>query len=312
VSARATALPLPQTAAPETGARSRNGSADILRTGAAVIIVLFHARLPGSMFMMSAMGVFTVLLTYHARLQADRHGPGPAVAARAGRLLRPFAVWFCIYVAALLADAARTGQPLLASLSDWLPPNGTMHHLWFLPFAFVTATLASLVPGRDNADGGWGIAVSAPFAAATLAVAWASLGLPPPLRVWGNYLPAALLGLVLALMPAHRGPRMALALISAGLGLVLLWLGWPATQQFVISVPLVTVALITPIPSSPAIRRLADMSMAIYLVHPLMLAVALRVTGAPVGDVAAGLLTLAGSFAAAAVLCTLPAARRVL
>ena len=54
------------------------------------------------------------------------------------------------------------------------------------------------------------------------------------------------------------------------------------------------------------------MSMAIYLVHPLMLAVALRVTGAPVGDVAAGLLTLAGSFAAAAVLCTLPAARRVL
>ena len=230
MSARATALPLPQTAAPETGARSRNGSADILRTGAAVIIVLFHARLPGSMFMMSAMGIFTILLTYHACRQSGRAGFAAALRPRAARLLRPFAVWGAVYAALLLADAWRAGEPLGAALAGWLPPQGTMHHLWFLPFAFVAATLASLVPAREGVAG-WAPAFAAPVVAAALVIAWANLPMPVPLRVWGNYLPSALLGVALAALPARAAPRLLLAVLGAALGLMLFAQGWPRPPQ---------------------------------------------------------------------------------
>jgi len=280
-------------------AEGRNATLDVLRLAAAVVIVLFHAHAPGGQYMNAAMAVFTALMGYLAMAERGAE-PVPAVLRRrAGRLLRPFAIWAAFYAALRLADAWMTGEPLTVAIASWLPPRGTMGQLWFLPFAFA-ASLAVMAARRA-------LPVLAPPALAlalamTASAIWLvmleSAAPVPGIAVYFNFMPALFFGMALA-STAGRPPTL---VATGGAALALgLWLdgqGIGHTQQLTLGLPLVVIAMHLRHPGGRWSRLAGDLSMAVYLLHIFVLALLLRLLPLPMGSLTLGLLTAGLSTAA--------------
>lgn len=288
----------PSAAADDTPA-ARNAALDLLRLGAALVIVLFHAKSPGAGWMPAAMGLFTALTACLAMTGRDKASFGAVARQRARRLLRPFAIWAAVYLGLRLADAAAAHQPLGATVAGWFPPEGTMGVLWFLPFAFV-ASLA-LLALRRRVPG-----IAAPRVALPLAAAGSALWLlildradpAPGVAVFLFYEPALFFGVALA---SAQESVVWLGLTGGAalcLGLLLGASGVEGTDQLVLSVPLLAAALAFGPPGTRATRIAADLSMAIYLLHVAVLAVMLRTLPLPLGSVELGV----AGFAASAIL----------
>ncbi len=81
--------------------------------------------------MPTGMGIFAGFLVYYTT-QAIHRSTKTQLARRTSRLLRPFLVWFVVYAARRAADSYVDGSNQWQTMVDWLPPNGTMHQLWFL------------------------------------------------------------------------------------------------------------------------------------------------------------------------------------
>jgi fucose 4-O-acetylase-like acetyltransferase len=255
----------------------RNGAVDALRFLAALVIVLFHAKLPVGGMMAAAMGVFTALLACHAA--TGQEPMGQVVRRRFDRLIRPFAVWAAIYAALRMTDAAASRRDVLPDLMAWLPPEGTMAQLWYLPFAFsVCIGIAAL----RRSIGTWpGPALSIGFAAVGSLLWFRLIGmfaLPIGVQVFVNFMPSVFFGLALASMAGQRGMTAALAAASVGTGFVGQMTGAPVPEQLWIGMPLVIAAHLCPVAATPLLRRASDLTMTIYLLHPLVIAVLLRLT----------------------------------
>lgn len=293
------APPTANTPAADDSPAARNAALDLLRLAAALVIVLFHAKSPGGGWMPAAMGVFTALMAVLAMTGRDRGSLGAAARRRAGRLLRPFAIWAAIYLGLRLADAVAAHQPLGATAAGWFPPEGTMGPLWFLPFAF--AASLSLLALRRRVPG-----IATPRLVLPLATAGSALWLvildrsdpAPGIAVFLAYEPALFFGVALAgaaASPVWLGLSGAAAL---GLGLILRAWGTGGTEQLVLSVPLLAAALAFGPPGTRATRAAADLSMAVYLLHVAVLAVMLRTLPFPLGSMELG----AAGFAVSALL----------
>lgn len=286
---------------------ARNGTLDLLRFAAAIAIVLFHAKAPGGWLVTPALTLFTVILTYQAGVAAERPF-GLMLRQRSDRLLRPFAIWVTIYGLLRLAD----GGFDLAALRSWLPPEGTMHQLWFLPFGFVISISVAAGARRLRALGPVAGAVLPIAAGALLAAFYTTLTLPPGLSVFLDYLPPACFGLALAAL----GPAQMPFVSAAGVALVLA-LGGAGIEtemlvgQFLIGLPLTVLALLVPLPPSRLTLWCADRSIAVYLVHPLVLSVVLRLTGLQAGAML-GLLVIVLSVALSEAIYRLPRLSRLL
>ncbi|MGB2893495.1 MAG: hypothetical protein WBC03_11165, partial [Albidovulum sp.] len=76
-----------------------------------------------------------------------------------------------------------------------------------------------------------------------------------------------------------------------------------------VAVPLIAVALLRPVSGTATTRLAADLSMAVYLLHVLVLAVLLRISPFDLGSIALGLAGFAGAAAIGLVLLPTPLGR---
>lgn len=278
------------------GDTERNASVDVLRLAAAFVIVLFHAKSPGGQLMPAAMAIFAALLGYFALADRSDQRLAMLVRKRSDRLLRPFLIWGVFYAALRIADARAAHEPVLDTLVAWLPPQGTMGALWFLPFAF----LVSLALGAARRALP---VIATPMVALPLAGIVSALWVPmldamepaPGFAVYLDYVPAVFFGLALAAASSVRARLLLTGTTAFAIGLGLRQAGVGGTLPLTLGIPLLTAALLLPRPGTRLTRTMADLSMAVYLVHLLVLAVCLRVLPAPSGALALGLVVCGAS-----------------
>ncbi len=242
--------------------------------------------------MTPAVGIFTALVAYFAARSARPAAARPVHVAR--RYLRPFAIWALIFVVLRSADAIISGENVGQTLLIWIPPAGTMHHLWFLPFAAVVAWLSPRLAAVLRAGpGGWLGPTLLLVAATGWILLWDRAAPAQGLYVLGLYVPSALLGLMLAILPAEPGQHVRAGAAFVLLGTCLSLTGIPASTQILVGLPIVAAVLAMPSPSDKLTLRLAELSLWIYLAHPLVMAILLRLTDLQLGSPLLGVLVLA-------------------
>jgi peptidoglycan/LPS O-acetylase OafA/YrhL len=282
----------------------RNATLDHARLWAACGIVLFHTGAPGAAIGYAALPFFLMLMIVLAGPATRRQDFPTFVRSRATRLLAPWLVWSAVYGMLKLLDVMVSDKPLATEFVPYMILTGPALHLWFLPFAFVVClALYPLVRHRLT---------SRHFALflgviAVLTFIFIGLqqqqGLPIPLAQWVFSLPAVVLGLGFTL--AKGRPAWVLAMlftIAMTTGLAL-WVTWTegVVQIVIASLALVSCTLIETRESAVS-RWAAQISLAVYLVHPLVIAVLLRLTALPEKSPAFALLAIVGSVATATML----------
>ena len=188
-----------------------------------------------------------------------------------------------------------------------------MHHLWFLPFGFAVACLSPpAFRCLHRVAGPVGSATLLLLAACLWLILWESLTLPQGVRIFGRYLPSVALGMALASLPERPATMFYAFLVCLLTGLGLRELAVNNSAQIFLGLPIVAAALALPLPDSRSTRLTADLSLAVYLIHPLIMAVLLRLTGLQIGTAALGFATLSASVAFGLVLLYSPLRRLLL
>lgn len=260
--------------------RQRNGTIDIMRLVASAGIVWFHAHAPGQMVSYSALSLFLVLLIV---LPLDRPFSGDFstyVAGRAVRLLRPWLIWSGIFAGLKAAQAFVDHRPMMSEFDSTMLVMGTETHLWFLPFGFVCSV------------GAFAIARAASHSSRlTFAIAWIlavllspagalarNSGVSSPWSEWAYGLSAVAFGMAIHFAHFdHRKLKLVSVATLAGWGFtVLICDTYTSPGSLVIGVNLAILALVAPIVSRPWTRWAADVSMIVYLSHPIFLSLLQR------------------------------------
>lgn len=245
---------------PQAHKPARNGSIDGLRWLGAIGIVWFHMALPGGGIGYAALPFFVTMLIYF--------GPDRPLLDRANRLLMPWAIWSVIYGGLKLLECTLLNIPLSQEFQPWMLLTGPSIHLWFLPYCFgVLVILRGLSRTGLRVVAAIGVPVTLWMAN--------ELALPTPFAQWAAVFPAAILGLAM-----HReGPQMAPTLCfgtAATMGLVWL-LGWQdMTFQIGLAALAIGGALLVPLPAPKWVIWVSGLSLGVYLIHPLVIAVGHR------------------------------------
>lgn len=171
-------------------------------------------------------------------------GAGQPIELRARRLLVPWVFWSVVYGALKFLDGD--------SFAPWMLLTGPAIHLWFLPFAFVVERLGVLL---------------LPLSFLFLLL----VEFPVPVVQWASVLPAAALGYGLA-----KGASRYWCLALAAAGGVLHLLGFQGAVSLMTGALVVFLALSISIQSRTA-EYLGRIAFGVYLVHPIIVAVLLRV-----------------------------------
>jgi hypothetical protein len=172
------------------------------------------------------------------------------------------------------------GHPLIQA-SDW--PQllaGPAYHLWFLPFAFVTAGTTQWLARRTAP---WRRAAAIPAMAclgAGTVLLRLTLGNPlvDPFPQWGYWLTSIPIGVVLGRILWDSEARDRSAIMMA-LGLVLLILGIAAhrpqgdgvSARYLMACGAVLLACSVSGRSAPAFRWVGSLVYGVYLLHPLVI-----------------------------------------
>ncbi len=261
-----------------------NASYDYGRFVAVIGIIWFHAHAPGALIGYSGLAFFLMLLVHLALPQAtkvrDQPHRAPAVlryaAARGQRLLWPWCLASLAYGGLKLIEVAR-GAPWAAEFQTSMWLTGPALHLWFLPFAFAICLglwpLGRLL--RQHAT-----AHATPLAFVFTGLALASLALAQeatfaiPLAQWAYALPAVLFGVALTLV-RDKGLHL--------LGLLTFFLCSALAANWITGLPEIGLAALVlilcrlaPLPATPLSHLAARWALALYLIHPAVMAVALR------------------------------------
>ncbi|GAP33879.1 acyltransferase family protein [Piscinibacter sakaiensis] len=255
----------------------RRQDIELLRCVAAFGIVWFHTTPAGQDLAYGGLVAFVALSTLLA-VRGEPLAGRDGLARRARRLLRPWALWFAIY----LALNAALGRALLPSGTGPLTAvlAGPSIHLWYLPFVFVLLCgldwLRPRVDPRHLALAAGGLAVAG-LAGAPWWRPW-TLAQPYPFLQWADGAVPALAGVFLGLAGRLApGPRR--LLLAALLGVAALVAPQPKVGiAFVVG--LGACALIA---SDRAAGRwridltpLSSLSFGVYLAHSLVLVLLLR------------------------------------
>lgn len=277
---------------------ARNGTLDHARLWAALGIVLFHSGVPGAAIGYAALPFFIMLLVVMALPQAERAASfWIFLQGRAARLLLPWLIWSGVYGGLKLADIILTGRPLSAEFELWMLLTGPSVHLWFLPFAFA-ASLA-LYPWARL----WPLATAkAPVLILLPAVALVVLGLaqdseqPIPLPQWSLGLAGVLAGLAVALAQGKWFHLILTLLALAMAGGAAFALGWTTgLLQLMLATVVLLLCITIHRPDTPLSRWAAEVSMGVYLVHPLVTSILLRTTPLVQHSLLMALATMVGA-----------------
>lgn len=258
----------------------RAAGIELLRILSCIGIVFFHVGGPLATIGYSGLPIFmmiSVALAVHRPLtgtSGDQH----VVLTRALRFGLPWLFWSTIYGIALTIRAEYEGRPLFELFLPWMILTGPRLHLWYLPFAMVT-TAALAVLAR------YGLIARTPRAA-TLFAAIGALAIlicaaaitrvqAPPLAQWLFVAPAIPLGLILAARRPFASPDWSglSRLTIGGLagGTVALFLGWND-----LAIPFMIASVATPLlwtlqrPAPRWIRQLSNLTLGVYLIHPMV------------------------------------------
>lgn len=240
--------------APIQSTKRRNGGIEYARFLGAVGIIWFHMKMPGGWISYAALPMFIILLIYF--------GWGRNLGNRAERLLVPWALWSLVFVALHLAEVFLTPSTFVDEFKFWMLFTGPSIHLWFLPFSFAFLALA-------KAMGDKALYIALP---ASLGAIWLmnATTLPIPLAQWTFVLPAAFTGL---LMRQTNNPTL-LAGVTIFLAGAMNLAGYYAiTPQLIIATGLVWALMTLPIKVTRLSTMLSDLSLGIYLSHPVFVAI---------------------------------------
>lgn len=271
-----------------------NATLDTARLVAAFGIVLFHTGAPGAAIGYAALPFFLMAMLMLGARSAARLPFRTYAGNRARRLLVPWLVWSGIYGSLKLADALAGGAPLAGEFHASMLLTGPALHLWFLPFACI-ACLAVHPLARTTGRRGPAMMLCVLAAFAAL---WLNQGerLPAPLAQWRFALPATCLGFGFALA-AGRPPALA-AVLAASMALCLaaLALGWTAgLPQLALALGGLGLCLALPRPSGIWSDHAAACALGVYLAHPLVITILLRITPLPQSSLAMALAAALGA-----------------
>ncbi len=251
---------------------------DPLRIVAAFGIVAFHFG-PKAFSTVGYAGLPTFLLITFAlvglrgklRLSTD------SVKRRFRRLMVPWMAWWIIYLCVRLPKVLRTGAAVGFDYT-WLLA-GPRIHLWYLPFAFLGTLLASLIVTQAASRSVAGIRLLGALGILSLAV---FCQLPGDLRLlplgeWWVATPSIFIGLCIGLTWRFRTEKRVLELgllavgcvIAGGLGC----LGARSQAGIAYAIGTVCVIACVLVPKAapvPGAKALADLTMGVYLIHPLV------------------------------------------
>lgn len=265
---------------------TRSGMVDLLRGLSAAGIVWFHAAAPDAWVGLSGLTVFfiqTILLC-----------PGPGrplgafLAGRLDRMIRPWLIWSVILALAKASQATLSGRALTSEFEGWMLLSGPGLHLWFLPFAFcclVALTLAERAVRLPR-----GLLLAACIAAVPLSHLLTALAGGHPFREWAAALAPVTVALALRAGGSAAGDRwkiLGATLLSGGLGY---GLQGDAMLPVLLGTALVVVTGSVSLRDRPFFRWIGLISMPVYLVHPMFLAV---LDATPLADQRALLAALA-------------------
>lgn len=281
-----------------------NPTVDYLRLGAALVIVQFHSKSVLMPLGETAVSFFTICMVWFT-LRGLTSGRPAALSQRAWRLMQPFFIWCAITLACKLGQAFASGGDALAELIVFVPPRGSFAQLWFLPWAVgVTFLLAWAVRRVSMQISSWG-----QLAAALAALGAGSLpllaigtdnGLPLIVRLGALYLPSVAMGAVIFAARENGVLLLSAAMGCSLIGSLLGLFGIDGVQQFLFAPLLMAVALMVRLPEFGWTRRLGQVSMDVYLVHVLVIAVAYALPVPQPHTVVGGILIVLVSLAIAA------------
>ena len=307
----------------------RRSSLDLLRIVGALAIVWCHTpQAPGHALGFVGLPIFLVL---SFALQGRKPTPQPFAAcfiARGQRLLIPWAFWWVVYALPELSVLGGDATPgdLVRPLVILAGPKG---HLWYLPFAFVGAMLTwfviRLTSGVENR-----YVLPAGLAAGLAAIACeplieTALQPPFPLHQWTRGAATIPIGFALGRimqLAASRERTRWIATVGVSTLMVGVWrqLGvgpapagsWLSVLglTYAVAVTAICLGLRFDLPRHPVVTRLAELTLGIYLAHPLVWSV-LSKLGIPLPyPVLTAAVGFAGATAAAYVLKRLPLLNR--
>lgn len=268
--------------------QGRNGSIDLLRLVAALGIVDFHLGGRLAAIGYAGLPVFAALMGYNAIRRTGTEKGRQALVAQARQLALLWLVWSAIYGALKVAEVVAARHSPADEFAAWMLLTGPAIHLWFLPFAALTLLGLRhagrwLTPGSEAGFvRGAGLAAAVSLAAFGLS---AQPGLPIPLPQWLYVAPALAFGLLLALAGDDRR-RQAIWLVSVAATVLLCSRFGPPGAAFTLLLALsaIGLAMALRLPQTPVSDLARRLSMAIYLLHPMMVAVLLRLTHWPSGS----------------------------
>ena len=261
-----------------------NASYDYARFAAVVGIIWFHAHAPGALIGYSGLAFFLLLLVHLALPQAcvvrEQAHRAPAVlryaANRGRRLLVPWLVACLFYGALKLAEVSQ-GAAFRDEFTTSMWLTGPALHLWFLPFAFaICMALWPLGRALRQVPEGQTMWLSVIFAGLALASLALTQEAAPviPLAQWAYALPIVLFGVALTLARDH---------LMHMLGLVAFFMCCTLSANWTTGLPEIGLASIVlilcrliPLRASAWSHLAARAALALYLIHPAVLAIALR------------------------------------
>lgn len=294
---------------------------DAVRVLGALLVVAFHTPGLGGRLATAAGGAMFLLTTFG--LSSLRQGDEPFAlfaTRRAARFLLPFLVWSLVYLAARMRHAVVDTDPWPTLFTPAAFCAGFSYHLWYLPFAFAGCVVAwPIVRATRNLPDLVAIALTSGvgfllFGAIRRTIAHAEMTLP-----WGQWtcsIPAVLIGVGFARLhaiPDVRTQRFAAVAVSL---LTLSVASWLLAQGYVVTTiaaaiaePIVCAAFVLNLPSNAALAWLSRRTLGIYLLHPLVSDVWMKVLGLDVPPPILFALTYAGAIAATETIRRIPRAR---
>ena len=303
-------MPLSPHTNSQNGDRGRNGAVDLVRFAGALAIVWFHEGMPYHFITYAALPVFMALLIYFALCGRQRES---STSKRAVRPLVPWIAWSIIYGLLKIADAVHSGAPIASEFEYWMLLTGTKIHLWFLPAAFFAGwVLCALAPAAGHRFAFWPLLGLYFVVQAGMCFVLTRYSFEWPFYQWLFVAPACLLGLVLYAAGGDRIRLMlilAVAIIAYRVTSSFVW--WHGSIHGLIAAAACAIALLLPFRGSRLTGVLSGISLGIYLVHPFVHAVLLRLPLSEPGTIAFTILVVAGSILLTLALQQAPLLRRI-